>query len=417
MHKLFVIGAIGILCFLASIPVMGLVNERVQRFEETKAEVASTWGNKQTITGPILVLNELGAEVQKRFVVFPNTLQYKASVKPEERSRGIFSTPVYTSEVSIAGTFSSQDIIPIMAELNKPNADLSVVITDTHGIEQQLDMAWGNDHIKFEPGSEIFTQSGSGLHASIPVSSLQNDISFSLSLELKGSESISFSLMGRETTISLTSPWQSPKFIGPFLPVEHTITNSGFIAEWRITSFGRSYPQTSNIETIDFNKVLESAVGVDLYEQVDLYTQILRSVKYAILFIAVTFLAFFLFETLTKIRIHPIQYLLIGMALALFYLLLLSFAEHIGFLYAYAIATFMTTSLISLYSAKVLAVKKRAFIIFALLIVLYGYLYFVLHQEDYALLFGSSLFFTLLAVVMYLTRNIDWFNSKVKQGN
>jgi len=198
--------------------------------------------------------------------------------------------------------------------------------------------------------------------------------------------------------------------MGAFLPSDRTVSDTGFNATWHVSSFGRNYPQTwEGTDVVSYATLAESAFGVSFYDGVDLYTQLFRSVKYSVLFIVITFTVFFLFEVLQKVRVHPIQYLLIGSALALFYLLLLSLAEQIGFLYAYLLATAMTTLLVVGYSASVLKQKSRALLVGVQLMVLYGYLYFVLKLEDYALLFGALLLFALLASVMYLTRNVDWF--------
>jgi inner membrane protein len=294
---------------------------------------------------------------------------------------------------------------------------VGIAISDTRGIEKQISLTSGDASIPFVPGSDLPVLDGAGLHAAIPLALLRKDVPFSFAVAVKGSEGIAFAPVGKESTIALTSSWTSPKFSGAFLPTDRSVTDSGFSAEWRISSFGRSYPQVWQGSEVGFERVLSSTAGADLYEQTDFYTKIDRSIKYAILFIAVTFLVLFLFETLARIRIHPLQYLLVGAALALFYLLLLSFSEQIGFFVAYLLATLMTAFLISLYCARVLGAKGRAFGMFAMLIALYGYLYFVLLLEDYALLFGSLLIFVLLATVMYLTRNVNWFEiAKKKQG-
>jgi inner membrane protein len=237
---------------------------------------------------------------------------------------------------------------------------------------------------------------------------------FAFEIHLKGSGGIAFAPLGKETVLSVSSPWQTPSFMGAFLPSSRELDASGFKAEWEISSFGRSYPQTWNEGDVSLEKLVDSAAGVDLHEQVGLYTKIFRSIKYAILFILITFASFFLFEVLSGVRIHPMQYFFIGAALALFYLLLLSLAEQIGFPWAYTIAAGMTAGLIAVYSSFVLHSRQRAMPIFGMLAALYGYLYFVLILEDYALLFGSFLVFALLATIMYLTRNLDWFSLSQK---
>ncbi|MDP3735720.1 MAG: cell envelope integrity protein CreD [bacterium] len=415
-QKLFVIAIIGAACWGASLLVLRTVAGREQRFDEAKNDIAGTWGNRQVVFGPLLVVETGGSEAdgsRQTFYILPATLYYETELEPEKRSRGIFSTPVYTGRVKISGTFSAADMPQVVAAADGKTARIAVAVTDTRGIEKQLDFKWQEKTIPFEPGSDIAALGRSGLHGSVPVDTLRSDVSFSFMFDVKGSEGISFAPIGRETLISALSVWKSPKFFGSFLPAEHSLSASGFAAQWRISSFGRSYPQAWENHEVDFEDIVRSAAGVDLFEHADLYTKLFRSIKYAVLFIAVTFLAFFLFETLAGVRIHPLQYALVGAALSLFYLLLLSLAEHVGFFVAYVIATLMTASLISLYSARVLIKKHRAVLIFAALVALYGYLYFVLLLEEYALLFGSLLLFVLLASLMYLTRNVNWFEAGV----
>lgn len=403
--KIIAITLIGGACFLVSLFVLGLVFERQNRFSEARKEIADKWSKRQVIAGPMIIGHNLtdGTDTY----VLPENLRYETILEPEVRSRGIFKSVVYTSKIKVSGDFSSDDLERAVAYGRV--ATFSVAITDTRGIEKKFDLQWNGNIYDFEPGPGKAFLDSSGLHASIPVNFSAKNIPFSFEIQLKGSEGISIAPLGKETIFNISSTWPSPSFVGNFLPSDRQVSESGFESEWRISSFGRSYPQIWQGGTIDLQQVLNSSAGVDLYEQIDAYDMTFRSVKYAILFIVITFAAFFLFDVLASVRIHPVQYLLIGSALSLFYLLLLSLSEQIGFLPAYIVATAMIAVLVTTYSAYVLKNNRRALPIFALLITLYGYLYFVLMLEDYALLFGSLLIFALLAVIMYMTRNIDWF--------
>jgi inner membrane protein len=285
-----------------------------------------------------------------------------------------------------------------------------MMITDTRGIEQQFNLMWNGRAYPFNPGAGNSFEGNSGLHASVPVNLAASVIPFSFELDLKGSEGVSIAPLGGETELSVSSSWPTPKFVGSFLPAEREISDAGFSSIWKISSFGRSYPQTWERGEVGMEQLIGSAAGVDLYQQVNAYDMVFRSVKYAVLFIVITFGVFFLFDVLASVRVHPIQYFLVGSALALFYLLLLSLSEQIGFFPAYALATTMVALLVTGYSASVLKSRRRALPIFGMLAALYGYLYFILQLEDYALLFGSLLVFAFLAVVMYMTRNVDWFS-------
>lgn len=402
--RLIAIVLIGGACFAASILVLGITNERQGRFSDAQREIASKWGERQVIVGPMILAGDPALATR----VLPETVHFATVLEPEVRSRGIFKSVVYTSKVTVSGEFSRDEIV--RKADGRGTAVFSLAITDTRGIERQLELSWNNARYAFEPGPGASLGGSSGLHAPVSLNAVSGKIPFSFELQLKGSEGISFAPVGNETIVSVSSPWPLPKFVGAFLPSQREVSASGFNAEWRISSFGRSYPQTWTGDAVPLQQLIDSAAGVDLYQGVDTYDMISRSVKYAVLFIIVTFAVFFLFDVLTKVRIHPIQYFLIGSALALFYILLLSLAEQIGFLSAYILATAMVIILITIYSAYVLKSRRRAIPITALLVTLYGYLYFVLQLEDYALLFGSLLLFSLLAAIMYLTRNVDWFN-------
>lgn len=229
---------------------------------------------------------------------------------------------------------------------------------------------------------------------------------------LKGVKELEFIPLGADTKVEINSSWNSPGFIGSFLPEKSSISDDGFNAEWKVSSFGRSYPQHWSGDSLSFRDIESSSFGVRLFDSINFYEKITRSAKYAIMFIVLTFLAFFLFEVFSKLKIHPLQYLLIGISLVLFYLLLLSLSEHIGFLFAYLTASVATITLVSVYSLSLLEKSIHAFIIAAILSALYTYLYILLQLESFSLLIGSVFLFAIIALVMYLTRKIDWYSTE-----
>lgn len=415
--KVLAIAFIGGACFIASLLVMALVEERQQRAGEARAEIAQGWGERQTIVGPMLIAEVPVTQGANTYLenayVLPATLHVETTLLPETRSRGIFESVVYTSKVKVSGEFSPLDMRTLTSRGIR-SATLALAITDTRGIERQFDLNWNGTSIAFLPGPGFEAEGSSGLHTTVPLGDTAK-IPFSFELQLKGSEGVSMAPLGTETTLAVSSSWPTPQFIGKFLPTAREITEKGFSSEWRLSSLGRSYPTTWQGETTDFLELTESAAGVDLHVAVDTYDMVERTVKYAILFIVITFAAYFLFDVLAEVRVHPIQYLLVGSALALFYLLLISLAEQVGFMLAYLSSTALIAFLVTAYSAFVLKSKRRAFPIFALLTVLYSFLYFILRLEDYALLAGSLFLFVLLAAVMYMTRNTDWFSLGKKE--
>ena len=412
--KLIIIALIGGACLIASLMVFGLVEEREHRFSEAKQDIASMWGSRQELVGPMLIWNRVRTDLPsatETVYLLPETLDVRTELVPEIRSRGIFDAVVYTGKMSVSGTFSAKEIERLRVG---SQAVFSVGLTDTRGVQSQVRLLWDASTYPFNPSAKNPLVSASGVYAEVPVHRGIAAIPFSFELSFKGSEGITVVPVGTDTRIFVASSWPTPKFIGAFLPVERDLSNTGFTGGWNISSFGQTFPHTGTDRETGPSQFSASAAGVELLQQVDLYDQVSRSVKYAVLFILITFAAFFIFEVLSGLRVHPVQYLLIGGSLALFYLLLLSFSEQIGFLPSYILSAALTALLITAYSARVLQSRRRAYPISALLVVLYGYLYFVLQLEDYALLFGSLLLFALLATVMYLTRNVNWFEPAPK---
>lgn len=235
---------------------------------------------------------------------------------------------------------------------------------------------------------------------------------FSLPLELNGSIGAFFAPFGRDTEVQLSSNWSSPSFQGMWLPASRTVNRDGFQATWSIPFLSRDYPQNWRFWSNFENVISLSLFGVDMISPVDHYRMSQRSVKYQILFLVLTFVTLWLFEVLVKVRIHPVQYLLTGAGMCLFYLLELSLAEHFGFILAYTIASAAIVILITSYSAAILKSTKRALIVGAVVTLLYLYLYILLMIEDYALLVGSIGLFIVLATIMFLTRKVDWYSLK-----
>ena len=419
--KLVIIGALIAICLVPTLFVGLLLSERENRQIEATSEISEKWGPSQIVAGPVLFLPYHKTTIDAQGVrkestgslnVLPQKLNYNAAIDPEVRSRGIFDAVVYKTLINGVGEFQMPDFSYLTitpSDIDWSKAYVAVGISDTRGITEKINLRWNGSSIAFEPGPKNYLVGANGIHAFTPLISGEKVIPFTYSFTIQGSEKLEFVPLGNETKVEVKSSWKTPSFSGIYLPKERAL-DDGFSASWSISSFGRSYPQQWLDEEVGQQPLMDSRFGVSLIQGVDFYTQISRTIKYAIMFIAITFLAFFLFEILSKLRIHPFQYLLIGFSLALFYLLLLSLSERIGFLAAYAISTLATIGLITSYSAKVLRAHKKALIVAALLLLLYSYLYIIVQLEDLALLFGSILLFILLALTMYLTRNIDWYH-------
>jgi inner membrane protein len=421
--KLIVLALLIGISWIATMFVWGVVQEREANQRGTTNLVSEQWSRPQIIVGPVLTIPVETANItttgehvidKSTITLLPQNLSYESDIKTETLKRGIYTTPVYTTAIDGSGSFDLTDInqnIPVDTRILWDKAVLSINVSDPRGISSVFDLDLNHQTYQMLPASEFPLLNRSGVHTNISIDPNQLNQSFSFSFPIKGSQEISFLPLGENTDVTIKSDWAAPSFTGEFLPESREISENGFMATWKISSYSKNLPQSwsSDDTTLDSNTLLTKAFGVGLYQEVSFYTMIDRSIKYSILFICLTFLTFFMYELLAGLRIHPMQYLLVGLSIALFYLLLLSLAEIIGFLPAYLASTIATTLLITGYCFSVLKAKKRAFSITAILIALYGYLYILLQLEQFSLLFGSVLLFSVLATVMYITRNLDWY--------
>jgi inner membrane protein len=409
--------------------VWGITKDREFRQETVSNEISEQWSRPQLIAGPIVsipvektdvtITGEKVVHTQTLFLL-PKKLSYTGNLETQILTRGVYETPVYSAIIKGVGVFDLQQIKKTFSSDTKilwDEAVVSINVTDTRGISSMFSLTWNDTQHVMAPSSKFSELDENGVHAYVTIEQKQNEYLFSFELPLKGSRELFFLPLAETTNVDIVSNWNAPNFQGEFLPKKRDITPEGFSAHWEIASYGKNIPQSwINISEIVTNKSLFSkSFGITLYQEVDFYTMVDRSIKYSILFICLTFLAFFMYEILANLRIHPIQYLLVGLAIALFYLLLLSFAEILGFLPAYILSVFATTILITGYCFSVFKAKSNAFSIMGLLIALYTYLYILLKLEELSLLFGSVLLFGVLATIMYITRNLDWYSLTKKQ--
>ena len=423
--ELLILGGLALVLMIGLTMIRSLVSERSKRADAVRHEIASSWALDQTVGGPVLIVpfrvpytdtagKPLFTTDRARFL--PAALKTTGRLQPERRHRGIYETVVYHADLAIEGTFarpdfSAWDVAP--ENILWDEAVVTVGITDLRGIRGNPTLQWNGAKAAFSGGSADARLWSSGLTApvSLPAVADAGDVySFRLALPLNGSEQIHFLPLGAQTIVELQSSWPDPSFAGAFLPDRRTVRPDGFTARWSISSLARSYPQSwrnSGVEDA-VRAVAPSAFGVGLFSPVGHYQKAERSMKYGALFIVLTFLTFFLYELLSHVTLHPVQYFLVGGALCLFYLLLLSISEHAPFSVAYAIGSVATVTLIASYAAAILRSILRVLGLAGVLALLYGYLYVLLQLEDWALLMGSIGLFLILALVMYTTRRVDW---------
>lgn len=442
--KLFVVGflmavlmiPIGIIAFLAE--------EREGRQDEAFREVSGKWGNEQTITGPILSIpykdkvertTAEGTVIDEmiRYAHFlPENLNIRGMIEPERRKRGIYEVVVYNADLEISGKFLAPDFSKwdiAKDDILYKQAFVTLGIPDMRGIKENLDLEWGNKKHSFNPGVKTSDVVAVGINADIDLS--QNNSAsqnFKITLSLNGSRDLYFAPLGRSTQVELSSAWPDPSFQGSFLPESHTISEAGFTAVWKVLELNRSFPQKflgqlgavePMMEPIYRDKmpatsqtgaINQSNFGVRLLVPADEYQETVRALKYAIMLLSLTFLVLFFYEAMRGARVHPLQYILIGLALALFYLLLLSISEYLGFKIAYLLSAMTIIGLITLYSKSIFKAWRPAFLEALILVFVYGFIFVILQLEDYSLLVGSLGLLAILSLVMLVSRKIDWYS-------
>ena len=418
---------IGIIILLLIIPLTmlrGLVTERSRLRDQAYTRVADGWGGSSVVGGPMLIVpteetvlqNNRPIAVRRDLYVLPSQLDVQAAMQMDSESRyvGIYAVPVYLSTVSMTGQF---DLAALRRYANREGvtylwkeARLRLPLSQSRSL-RKVDLAQlGTTSLTLGPA-------GSGLYRGVEsMVDLSEYIDvgvtpFAFNTVVAGSRDFSVLPLGSTTAIHIRSDWPHPSFQGAFLPAKRTIGTSGFDANWQVLELNRSYPAMWADGDVSEAALLESAVSVGLYQAVDVYQRGERAVKYALLFIALTFLTFFAWEQLSRVRLHPLQYLLVGLSLSMFYLLLIALSEHLLFLVAYLVAATALVLLIAIYIAGALSSMRRGAIAGSAMTVVYGLLYALVLSEDYALLLGAIILFAALATVMLATRKIDWYGT------
>ncbi len=409
--KLLVIGFLLFLFLPATFMIQELVSERENRQDDAIHEVSSKWGQKQTIAGPILSIPYMTKGLEKYAYFSPERLDINAEVQTEVRSRGMYDVPLYSGDFKLSGNFTKPDWGALGVTENSvlwDKAFISLGIPDMKGVQERVKIDWQGESNFMNSGTKVKSLK-SGTMVSINTSPEIHNYDFSLKLNLNGSTNLSFMPLGKTTNVRLKSDWINPSFMGAFLPTEHLIDEKGFEANWKVLDINRNFPQQWKETDGIYLESRMDGFGVDWYQPVDLYQQTDRSAKYAIVVIMLVFLVFFLSEVTSANRIHPLQYLMIGFALIIFYTLLLSFAEYVRFAYAYLISSTAIVSMITLYSKSVLKSWRLAMTNGTVLVFLYLFIYVLLQMDDFTLLIGSLGLFFILSAAMYSTRNINWY--------
>ncbi|ANI29958.1 membrane protein [Yersinia entomophaga] len=402
--------------------LMSVISERSNYRYSVISKVTDSTSGAQKILGPLIVVpySEMVTvekegvkreeKVSRFHYLLPETLSVTGSPDVDVRQLGIYRTQVYQGPLHFSAKFDSENL----DYLNRPGITfgkpiLVVRLSDARGIQKLSPLKINGDAMDFQPGAYLGAGS-QGIHAMLDLHRLQQgETTVDFTLTLMGTSSLSLVPLGRSSELTLESNWPHPNFLGDFLPNQRRVGANGFQAHWSSTWFANNLNVIFATDEVPFDFDALPAFSTSLIEPVNHYQLTQRAIKYAILFIGLTFISFFLFESLTSLRLHPIQYLLVGIALILFYLMLLALSEHIGFALAYLVASLSCSLLIVVYLGAVLGSWLRGGLFAGSLLLLYGVLYGLLQSEDNALLLGSGLLFVVLAVVMLLTRRLDWY--------
>ena len=439
--KLLSIGVLILILLIPSSEISSLIEERQLRAGEVTEEVAAKWSGHQTFGGPVIMIpytrtekSDWGkegiriTEVRENAFFLPDLLKIDGKVTPQVLHRGIFDAAVYESDLDVQASFSLPNFALLGIDESKilwREAKVIFGLADLRGIKEDPQLISNGITLKSEPTTNLevrfnknlsdpamIAQSASGIVANLnwdKAGDFQKDIG--LKLSLKGNSYLYFLPLGKITEVSLGGPWSNPSFDGEFLPASRSVTEDSFSANWKILHFNRPFPQ----QWVGRDKSFAGyEFGVKLIIPVDQYQKTTRTAKYGILLIVLSFVSLLMVELVNKIRIHPFQYILVGAALILYYSLLLSISEHLGFNIAYMIATVSTVSMLALYAKSFIGDAKITALFSFLLILFYTFIFVIIQVQDFSLLLGSIGLFIVLAALMHMSRKVRWYgNSKV----
>jgi inner membrane protein len=425
--KVLGIGFLALLMLIPLVQVQGLIGARSQLRYQAVASIARGWGGQQQIGGPVLAVpkrtrvqsNAGTTTLESTEIILPDQLDMHAVLATESRRYGIYDVPVYTAEIKLGGHFLAADIRALVASDATylwDRAELRIPISDVRGIRRVSALRIAGEDKSVGP-SEGGVGNVSAIAVQLDPTAMQGDRwPFEIDLTLAGTQGIEFLPLARRTEVAAAAPWPDPSFDGSFLPAERTIDAKGFEARWQVLDLNRPFGQHWQQDTERVPKVGGAGFGVALYQPASVYQQNERAGKYGVLFIGLTFVAFFLFEVLKKLRVHPVQYLLVGLALTTFYVVLLALSEQIGFAWAYLVAAAAAVALVSGYAAAVLRTRRAGFVLGAVLAVVYALLYGLVASEQYSLLMGAFALLGVVGALMYLTRRVDWYAAALARG-
>jgi len=425
--KLIFIGFLILVLLIPQAMIDGLIHERASRQDDAIKLVSDQYSGDQLIQGPVLVIpyrnqvpetdsqgKQKTREVIETLYLLPNELNYKGSVNTDTLHRGIYRVPVYSGVIHVSGSFTRPDLSSLSInedQLMPGKAKIVFSISDLKGLKTNPQVKIAGQTLAVAPATSDSVLPN-GLQAQVDLSGLLNtSVPYQFDLDLKGSQELNFMNLGKTTDVQLNGNWPDPSFGGRYLPETRTVNDLGFSAHWRMLYYNRPFPQqwTQDVNLIINSKKANDAIfGVKLKLPVDQYQQTTRTSKYALLIILLAFVSLFLTEMIGKQRVHVFNYILIGAAMVIYYTLLLSFSEQVGYSWAYLIASAATVALITLFLASLLKNRKAAIIFAVILALFYAFIYVIIQLENLSLLIGSIALFVIVAALMYSSRKINW---------
>jgi inner membrane protein len=437
--KVLGIGALALLMLIPLSQVNRLIEERTSLRDQALQSIADGWGGTQMAGNPVLAIPRTVRVAEKTGWVQAQDANGNATVQPaqswsakedtefrlpeqadigakldvEMRHYNIYEAPVYTAHLHLKTHFDAVDLKDLLANeggYHGDRAELRLPLSDLRGLREVVTARVNGVDRRFVPSYPV-----SGIPTvAVPLQreDLGRDIDFEVELQLAGTQRLQFLPLARTTTVDASAPWGDPSFIGATLPAKREVAAKAFTAHWQVLDLNRGFGQVwreSEMASIS-DRMERVAFGVSLFQPANLYLQNTRAGKYGLLFIALTFIAFFLFEVLKRLRVHPMQYLLVGLALSTFYVVLLAFSEQVGFAPAYGLAATAVVLMVGGYAAAVLATRQAGFLLGGVLALVYALLYGLVVSEEYSLMIGAVALLAVVALLMFLTRKIDWYS-------
>jgi inner membrane protein len=421
LGKALAIGGLTLVLLMPLAQLRDLIGERSTMRHIATTKVAEGWGGMQSVGAPILTLPfEIEVESRGRTIrrvapyrILAAMAQIRGELETSERHVGIYTVPVYQTRLHLTAAFAPASLTLPTNEGATPNArwseaTLFVPISDLRGVREIVAARWGEQTLNLQPAAY---DGLAGVSAPVDLTALRNGQTreLVLEIELAGTRSLRALPLAAVTTVELRSAWPHPSFDGAFLPASYTVTADGFDARWQVLELNRGFAQSWTDQAVGSAQLTAAAFGVSLFQPVDVYQRSERALKYAVLFIALTFMSVFLWEHLAGQRIHAMQYLLVGLALCVFYLLLIALSEHILFAWSYLVAAAAQALLIGIYLGSALKHRCVGVVVSSALGAVYGLLYLLILSEDYSLLLGATFVFVALAAIMWVTRRTDWY--------